>query len=1151
MSTPNTAAPDFGALLEAHGIPILSRSGREVRIAAAWRGGDGATVSIQTDTGLWYDHKTREGGGWRRLTDADHLALGDGMERPHVDTVAIQERNKKERKTRVQEARNGWDAGDRLDDALLAKLDRAMLSNRKRAAKTRNMDHIKTMRGYFQDRGPGMLEAAIRGGARALRGAHKLNSGQYGQGRPCILFPMRDPVARTIPTCGAQVGIQREWGRGHENKRMKGLHMVARDPAADPSDSTKDKISCAWVIPPSAKTQQSVLFFHEGPTTTCATGSARPDSWAASLFDTAGMANPPRQIAEEAQRKGATALIFVADGDAPGIEAAIKGARVAMTWGLKIPVKISLRPWGWDQADLLMLDGICEEVDGREVVRECLERGMSDVPPPGKKASVWSIQPWRPAEKPVRPAATVPVEDAREIIKRGVREMVLDYTNWLAELDERKEQGNKGRLPLAKPWLFKPTTGTGKTTAIKALINDAALLAAGGSVLALVPTHDQADAYQEDGWWHYYGRNPDPHSRGYCPNYAELMDPLRNHHIAQNEFCHKCPNGLKWADDYKALEKMGFFGEKLANLRECVWQQHLRDTQEQAFVVAPIASFSETLAAWAFDGLGEDKSLRHRLVTVDEHCQMAALVEVGLTDIDLWARRLADNLRFLEAHQVQADAVTKQTGPTPFQSVQESQDERRAEIAATRAVLDLFKVLAGELGRLVGQEGRIGVAPALLDATKQILDVDKDDVTGWERLEFNRDGTLKLTPLRAAWAIRKTLEHGGGFVKDGKLHVAAVRPILDRIGKRPIAFFDATPNPVTMAAVQAHDGHTVQALAVQHAKLIRHPRRWWGLKPFSKNATPEQKKRAIRQYKALRKLHPHKVLLVHKKVRTAIDPDGEDEPLGHWGSDHRAHDRWAGKDIVIVGSFLPPMDTWRATYQAARVAALSAGANLSNWPEWPDSMEMEEGAWITEGTHEVQSYLPLPTDQKIRSWLLETVTAEVVQAIGRCRGANLDPAHPVMIHIYGGVPLCGLGEHGLMVAAYETDDPFLGASRSGNAMDARQAIAAAAAAGQRTFKTIQAWIKARFKIAVGIDRVRSVMRSLEAAARESGDDIEAIYQKVATRADAYLHRAQGDLQAAIGDAVQDGDWLAAELLDIPAQADDGWGPITTDPPTAA
>jgi hypothetical protein len=730
------------------------------------------------------------------------------------------------------------------------------------------------------------------------------------------------------------------------------------------------------------------------------------------------------------------------------------------------------------------------------------------------------------------------VEQARAIIKTGVQMMVLDYISWLAELDERREQGTKGRLPLARPWLFKPTTGTGKTTEIKALINNAKILAAGGACLALVPDHSQADAYEAAGWWHYRGRNPDPTNPGYCPNHQAMMEAVEAHHIPQAEFCHRCPNGLKWAGKAEDLARMGYTGDKFEKLEACVWQDHLRDTLQAQFVVAPGASFSETLAGWARDGLDAsgDKAMQHRMVLVDEQAMMAVAVAVGLPDIDLWSKRTDRLLKGLEAAQAKSDAVSTVTGDPAFESVQKAQAERREKIAALRAALDLFQVLASEMARMVGREGRISVAPALLDAVKNLLDKDDEDVTVWERLEFGRDGSLQVTPLRAAWAIRQTLEYGDGHIKDGRLQISGVRPIIDRIGKRPIAFFDATPDPVAVSAVRAHDGHVVQALATQAVTIIRKPNQFRGLKPFSKDAAADQKERATKQYKALRKLHSNAVLLVHKKVRDILDPDDKDELLGHWGADHRAHDRWAGKDLVICGSFFPPMHVWREAYQAARVAALSAGADSTDWPEWPDDMAMEEGVWVAEGATEVQSRLPLPTDPAIRRWLLGIITNETVQAVGRVRGANLDPSHPVTIHIYGGVPMAGLGEHGLTVDRYERDNPALGGSRANTAMDARQAIASAMTAGQRTINAIRAWVKARTGIVVGIDRVRSVMRSLEESARTSGDDIEAVFRQVAKRADSYLYQAKGDLEIAISAATAAQDWTAAEMLDLPIQA---------------
>ena len=1027
------------------------------------------------------------------------------------------EKRKQELSERVQDAHNSWNHSP---------LQLALVSI--------GPGH-EWARGYLSSRGPGVLEAAIAAGVRVLPTTSKSSYNPNTKQRAaCILWPIRDPRS------GDLVGVQREWGRGHKNKRMQGRHIVPVDLASP------DVLHSGYVRFPG---KRDTLYVCEGQVTAAAVAASTGQRVVA-LFDTAGISQPPRPVIQRAVRDGAARIVVAGDAGEMGVKKALAGLHVIQTWGLKgVQIVWTVPPEGQDWADIL-------EKEGVEAVCAALVAGVREIPAPPKSAvaaSVWSIQPWRQAAMPVLPCATVPVEQARVILKSGVQLMVAHYIDFLTEIDERKESGSKGRLPLVEPWLFRPTTGTGKTTELKDLIHNAEILAAGGSVLALVPTHDQAKAYEEAGWWHYHGRSPDPECPGYCPNHQALMEAVEAHHIPQAEFCHRCPNGLKWAGKWDDLAQMGYTGEQLATLETCVWQQHLRDTIQSRFVVAPIASFSETLAGWAKDGLDAsgDKPMRRRLVVVDEHVQMSVPVEVGLPDIDLWSRRMSDDQRALEIAQAKAEATDDAVGgPSDIEAIRKAAAERKERLEAAKAALALFKVLASEMGRLVGQEGRITVAPALLDAVQKMLDTDDEDVAAWERLEFNRDGSLRLAPLRAAWAIRQTLEYGDGHVKDGKIHISGLRPIVDRIGKRPIAFFDATPDPVLIDAVRAHGGQVVDVVATQHLKIIRRPSRFWGLKALGKRAAPEERERAIQQYRALRKLHPGAVFLVHKKVRDHLDPKHKDPLLGHWGADHRAHDRWAGRDIVIVGSFFPPMEAWRGLYQASRVAALTAGADPIAWPEWPDELQMERGAWINEGTREVQSRLPLPTNPRIRAWLLHTITAEAAQAIGRARGANGDPSQPVTIHIYGGVPLEGLGEYGMTVDAYETDDAAVGPSRSGQALEARQAIAAAQDAGQRTIGAIRAWVKTRFGIVVGIDRVRSVMRSLEESARTSGDDIESIFRAVAKRADAYLHQAHGDLEDAIDKAVAEQDWPAAEMLDVPIQAQ-AKPPATTGPPSAA
>ena len=1106
---------------------------------------------------LFPDHlrKGRKGLGGQPDPEAEKRIAKAKAERKRAKDAELSER--------VQDAHNSWNH-----------------SPSPLSADSTGLGH-DLVRAYFRGRHQLILDAAIAAGVRVLPTTSKSSWNPDTKNRaPCVLWPMRDPRS------GDLVGVQREWGRGHENKKMQGRHIVPVDPA------NPDVTHSAYLRFPG---QRDTLYICEGQVTAAAVAAATGQRVVA-LFDTAGMAKPPRPVIQRAIRDGATRIIVAGDNDTGGIKAALEGIHVIQTWGLKIPIVWTAPPEGQDWADIL-------EREGPDAMGAALVAGERQIPAPEVSAvasatgAVWSIKPWRKAAMPVLPCATVPVAEARIILKDGVQGMVADYCDWLAQIDKRKEDGGKGRLPTIAPWVFRPTTGTGKTTLLKGLIDNASLIDAGGSVIVLVPDHQQAAAYEEAGWWHYYGRSPHPESPGYCPNYQQMIIATKQHHRPQGEFCHKCPNGLKWAGKTDELIAMGYTPEKIERIEACVWQGHLRDTQVNPFVVAPTDSFSETLAGWARDGLDQTKenSLRPRLTGVDEHALVAIPIEVGLSDIDLWSQRATETLRALETAKARADAVSRALGDSPLEVIKKARDERREQITALRAALKLFRVLAGDMARMVGREGRIAVAPQVLGAVQNMLETDDGEIAAWEKLEFSKNGKLSTAPLRAAWAIRQTLEFTDGHIKDGKMHVSGVRPIIDQIGRRPIAFFDATPDPVIVDAVLANGGHIVDVVATQHIKVIRRPSRFWGKKAFSEDAKPEHRDRAIREYKALRKIHPHSVFLVNMSIQAILDPDGEDKLLGHWGADHRAHDNWAGRDIVIVGSFFPPMPAWRGLYQASRVAALTAGADPFDWPEWPDDLKMEHGAWINEGGTEVQSRLPLPKDsgirsweqgargtgarivvagdkwhrqtyaagktfttsgnvyrarQAIRRWLLRTITAESVQAIGRGRGANGDPSQPSTIYIYGGVPLEGLGEYGMQVDEYQTDDQAIGPNRSGKALEARQAISAAQASGQRTINGIRKWVRDRFGIVVGIDRIRSVMRALEEAARTSGDDIEKVFSAVAKRADAYLHQAHGDLEDAIDKAMAAKDWPAAELLDIPAQAR-ARPPAAAGPPAAA
>ncbi|WP_264318270.1 PriCT-2 domain-containing protein, partial [Acidithiobacillus ferridurans] len=649
-------------------------------------------------------------------------------------------------------------------------------------------------------------------------------------------------------------------------------------------------------------------------------------------------------------------------------------------------------------------------------------------PEPDKHAH---LRPWRTAENAAAGAAAVPVDTARVALKTGLQEMVGGYLDYLKSRDEEK---------VFSPWLFSPSMGVGKSTAVKGLQKNVDLRLSGGRVVVAVPDHAQAQEYENAGFWHFWGRqaqvNEDSPSAtqkdALCQNHAQLMQAVETGHVPQAEFCRRCSHGLSWAiqdaerqinEDNCSDHRAGILRERIAHHKQilrsrgldpatvepCKWQDHLRVARDQQFVVMVSQSYSHSLVGDA-------------LYIADERFETGKPVAVGMPDIDKWAKR---NLQDLEKAKA---------APEPDME----------HVAMLENADGFFKSLAQNLATWPGRTGAIHMDGSLLTAVQGMLESAKQiagargvevELARWESLSFDASGNLSDSPLRAAFAIAETLEHDSGYVENGMLRVAASNPVIERIATGlPVCVMDATPDPVIQSIITAKGGRIVHALAEQKVHVVRHPTRFWGLKTLNpKKVTQVRVERELEKYRAAIQHHESLhgadtvAFLMHKRAHDALwpDPDTAPENVGYWGRDHRAHDRWTGKHLVLLGSFFPPLDAWRSTYQSDRIAALAAGCDPADWPVWADDMEMVQGEWVSEGTHEVQSRLPLPAAVQIRAWLLQTVTAETVQALGRARGANL--ASPVDVHIYGGVPLAGLGAYGLEVAEYAADNAELGA----------------------------------------------------------------------------------------------------------------------------
>jgi hypothetical protein len=627
-----------------------------------------------------------------------------------------------------------------------------------------------------------------------------------------------------------------------------------------------------------------------------------------------------------------------------------------------------------------------------------------------KTAGVRSLSGFRPAENPAPVAPTLSVEDARHVQHTELMRLVSDYLDWW-------QTDKEARGPFS-PRLFAPSTGVGKSREICSLAQNVDIRMSGARICAGVGNHEQAEPFEQAGWLHFWGRQPDKTrcEAAYCPAHADMMKAVDTHHVPQAEYCHSCSHGLAWSIDQARAElevvadgdrqrelenRISKHTETLKSrgldphaVERCSWQSHLRDAMAAQFVVFHHDSYSDSLVGDA-------------LYIADENFGLARTVNVGLPDISVWIQRIRLLL---------------------------DRAENEKERSTLESALALFALVSDSLAEWTkkGTSGAVKMDASLVERVQDFLNSDQNKrerfaLADWERLEFGRDGHLHENPLRALWAIAQSLRAGIGHVDTGNLVVAGTNPIIERLTDgRPVAIFDATPGPAILDIVKAKGGQVVWPLAKQNIRIVRHVKRFWGISALDpKRVGPERVARELDRYKKLREVHPDAAILVHKRAADQLPQEYWD---GYWGRDHRAHNQWSGRALVIVGGFYSPQQSWSSEYQADRLAALTAGCSVDAWPELDPADEQVLGAWGCEGSADVQCSMPMPANEHVRDWLLRRSTAETVQAIGRARGAN-HQGEALVVHVYGGLPLVGLADYGITVDEYVEDDERLGRSR--------------------------------------------------------------------------------------------------------------------------
>lgn len=670
------------------------------------------------------------------------------------------------------------------------------------------------------------------------------------------------------------------------------------------------------------------------------------------------------------------------------------------------------------------------------------------------------VQNWRKSTQPsdTRHTNVYDADAGREILKTGIEQLVDEYIDWLDKYREAKSKADDGtkpervELPPFRPFLFRPTTGVGKSTHLKALPNNEKIATAGGAVRIFVATKSECSSFVKanSAFFWYHGRNPDPSSPGYCANYKEMMKAVDTGHMPQAEFCFNCKHGLKWSIKHHGvksergrksiaiLEIMGFTGDDLYALEPCVWQDHQRKALQHQQVVTTHYSYSENLTVWQ----SNDGPIP-ALSCFDEDVPFAMTVEkITQERIDEWSRRNAMKIQYLQW------CIENNVG--------DRMRDNRALLRIAKSAQDMLTAFAMEIARLTGKDGRIAEKSPVWQCIANLINhANNSETAGWERLAFDRDGSLYSTPLRGAYAIAQTLRINDGFIKNGGLYVSGIRPIVERIGCLPTAFFNATPSPVDESIIRAKEGVIIDVVVRQHAHITRRTNRFWGLKWLKIGGTDSKRtRREVTRYEKLVGYFLNRKFIFHKSTHDHIDTENTTDKLGHWGADHRAHNRFAGDDLVIAGSFFIPQQSIRHVYQSHRLAALTGGASPGEWPQMQDYTPIidkktgkevddafEGNCWIDEGNGvQVKCMVPLPRQPQIRTWFLKLATIETVQAIGRARAVNPVERGKINIDIFGGVPLLGLAEYGLAVDEYLDDPKEIGMTQAEYAAEQHEMV---------------------------------------------------------------------------------------------------------------
>ena len=639
--------------------------------------------------------------------------------------------------------------------------------------------------------------------------------------------------------------------------------------------------------------------------------------------------------------------------------------------------------------------------------------------------------------------------------------------------DERKEQRlTRPKLP---PLLIKVTTGVGKSHLIRELIKHESFKDV--PMLILTRTHELAEDYAMVGGFQYHGRaepflepldgvdytakdvkeHGDKFHDNTCFKYPVVKIVSENNHVPALTACRACEHGRKhmienydeasqpYADAKLWFSANGFDDDSIDNVAACLWLAHQAKAAKMRVVVAPNASYSETLATWKND---HGESIQ-RLVIVDEIPDLTRAMEATSADLGVHARKCIDLMDFFSG-KLSALRASHAEAPGLIEDLEAILDDLKAGHVALRKI-------AQSLSDSVGAKKGLQRLPD--DLVKQIKEMDVDWLPGatarWERAELY--GHEAFVPLRIMKAIVQSVATGTAVVQDGKLHVQEITTLGDRIQKgSPSILLDATPSPAVEYMVKKRNGQIVDAIAKQFVRVVHynqflHGRSW-------KNKDHQNQELAalvtLKDQMQEETGSTPVVLTYQPHCQLAEELLENIDDWGYFGRDDIGQDNWKSRDMLIFGGPLFSPTTQALTYNSELMLRRLSGDKSS--PDW--NAEIERGVGVTVGSKVITAKAPLSADPALRKWVLDDYARRVAQGIGRARAVwRPEDRDYITIWIAGGLPLSGLAAYGLEVSEYRQEKQNMNdASRQRTDEKIQGAMATLQAADQDTgYRAVQ------------------------------------------------------------------------------------------------